>query len=197
MTLRAVVLAAGESRRLGEPKALAQLGARTALEQLLSALERVDPEPLVVTGAHDAEIRARLGTRARCLFHPRWMEGRTTSVLAARIALPEADVLIAPVDVPLVAAATVEALASAWRESGSPARGWLAPRLGAQGGFGHPIVVGRELLARLEPGKELRTLRALAQPLLALETNDPAILDDLDTPADLAALRRRLEFGTG
>ncbi|MFM7296622.1 MAG: NTP transferase domain-containing protein, partial [Planctomycetota bacterium] len=42
MTLRAVVLAAGESRRLGEPKALAQLGSRTALEHLLSALERVD-----------------------------------------------------------------------------------------------------------------------------------------------------------
>lgn len=196
MSLRAVVLAAGESRRLGEPKALARLGARTALEHLLDSLACVDAQPLVVTGAHDAEIRARLPALTP-LFHPRWAEGRTSTLLAARAALPAEDLMIAPVDVPLVSAATCAALAEAWRALGSPALGWLAPRLRSEGAFGHPVIVGRDLLTRLETGKELRTLRAHAVPLHSLVVDDAAILDDLDTPAELATLRRRLEFGTG
>ncbi len=197
MTLRAVVLAAGESRRLGEPKALAQLGPRCALEHLLSALAVVDPSPLVITGAHDSEIRARLGSLADCLANPHWSEGRTSGVLLARATLPSRDLLIAPVDVPLVAAATVAHLAQAWHAAGEPELGWLAPRLGEQGPFGHPVIVGRTLLATLEDGKELRSLRERAQPLEFLAVADPAIVDDLDTPADLARLRRRLEFGRG
>lgn len=196
MSLRAVVLAAGESRRLGEPKALAQLGSRPALGHLLANLASVDASPLVLTGAHDAEIRARF-PELEPLYHPRWAEGRTSTVLAARAALPHADLLIAPVDVPLVSAATLAALVDTWRTLGSPELGWLAPRLGPEGSFGHPVIVGRGLLARLEPGKELRSLRAHAKPLQSLVVSDAAILDDLDTPADLARLRERLDSGSG
>jgi CTP:molybdopterin cytidylyltransferase MocA len=57
--------------------------------------------------------------------------------------------------------------------------------------------VGRELLRRLDAGKELRSLRALAQPLLAVAVEDRSILDDLDTRSDLEGLRQRLELDGG
>lgn len=197
MSLRAVVLAAGESRRLGEPKALARIGPRRALEHLLGALACVDPHALVVTGAHDAELRSHFATHASWLWNTRWAEGRTSGVIAARDALPGVDLLIAPVDVPLVREATVAALVRAWSAEGRPASGWLAPRFGAEGAFGHPVIVGRELLRRLDAGKELRSLRALAQPLLAVAVEDRSILDDLDTRSDLEGLRQRLELDGG
>lgn len=197
MNLRAVVLAAGESRRLGEPKALAQLGPRCALEHLISALSVLEPRPLVITGAHDTEMRARLGSLGTWLLNTRWSTGRTSGVLLARTHLPDSDLLIAPVDVPLVSRATVARLAQAWHDAGEPEMGWLAPRLGDRGPFGHPVIVGRALLGALEDGKELRSLRERARPLLSLAIEDPAIVDNLDTPADLARLRERLEFGSG
>ena len=46
--------------------------------------------------------------------------------------------------------------------------------------------------ARTDGGVPPHVARALAGPLLAVPVLDPAILDDLDTPADLASLRRRL-----
>ncbi len=190
--LRAIVLAAGASRRLGEPKALADLGGRSALERLLDVLTAVDRRPLVVVGAHANEICARVNASCEWVHNEAWAEGRTTSLAAALLHAPDRDALVAPVDVPLVTAETVAGLVRAWREAGEPECGWLAPRLGPTGRYGHPVLIGRKLLARLDPRKDLRTLRAEARPLLEWISSDPAILDDLDTPQDLARLRERL-----
>ncbi|MEZ6013918.1 MAG: NTP transferase domain-containing protein [Planctomycetota bacterium] len=129
----------------------------------------------------------------RLLLNERWRAGRTGSVAVAAAALPGVDLCLAPVDVPLVGSGTFASLRAAWDAAGRPASGWLAPRF--DGRFGHPIVVGRALAKRcaeLAPGAPLRDLRALAAPLWAIDVADPAILDDLDTPADLERLRASL-----
>lgn len=205
--LALVVLAAGESRRLGACKALVRLGPderSTPLALLLGAGAPVTAAPpLVVTGADDADIRAaaHAGPEGIELAHNAdWREGRAGSLrLAARLR-PNQDLLVAPVDVPLVAPATFRALAERWVAAGRPARGWLAPRSSAAGAertgrFGHPVVIGRALAAELcgwPAERSLRLLREQAAPLLVLEVDDPAVLDDLDTPADLARLRQRV-----
>ncbi len=193
-----VVLAAGASRRLGECKALVRLGGQSPLIRLLSAGSCFDDHPaLVLGGAATPELRAALPSSAELLHNPRWAEGRTGGLALAVEARPDLDLCVAPVDVPLVPAGVFTALLAAWERAGAPSRGWLAPRYA--GRHGHPIVIGRELLAELEgalraaPELTLRDLRRAATPCLTVEVQAPEVLDDLDTPSDLAALRRRLE----
>jgi CTP:molybdopterin cytidylyltransferase MocA len=191
------ILAAGESRRLGECKALVDLGGATALEHLLAAGASCDAAPpLVVVGAHAVEIAERAPRGCEVLHHAGWREGRTSSARAAQRARAGFDLALAPIDVPLVPEHVFEALVRRWRELGSPAGGWLAPRLGADGPFGHPIVLGRALAARmreLAARARLRDLRAWADPLAFVEVASGRILDDLDTPEDLERLRRLAE----
>jgi CTP:molybdopterin cytidylyltransferase MocA len=195
-----VVLAAGASARLGQPKALARLHegpGGTALELLLAAGSCVaGARTLVVTGRDHDAIAAVAPARVEVLENEDWSAGRTGSVRSAALRRAGSDLCLAPVDVPLVPAGVFAALAAEWERHGRPSRGWLAPWVPCDGRrrFGHPVIVGRELLLRLKdfPGdRPLAELRALAEPLLGLEVASSAILDDLDSPADLARLRAR------
>ncbi len=105
---------------------------------------------------------------------------------------------------PLVRATTIVAIVQEWDRLGSPPGGWMAPVLSetcaAEDGsptarYGHPVVIGAALAAAVQslaPDEPLRALRAQATRLLAAQVDDRAILDDLDTREDLAALRGRL-----
>jgi CTP:molybdopterin cytidylyltransferase MocA len=195
--LSVVILAAGESRRLGTCKALVRLRERepaTPLAMLCAAARTLDATPLVVTGAQHVEIARELPPGAIALENRAWRAGRTLGIALAARARSRHDLCLAPVDVPLVEPHVFEALAAAWRAAGEPARGWLAPFVMAHGArhFGHPVVVGRALAAELDalaPDEPLRHLRRGAVPCLALEVETPSVLEDLDEPADLERLR--------
>jgi len=199
------ILAGGASQRLGECKALVRIGGRQPLAHLLEAgAVFVPPEPLVVAGPHADEIAAALPPGVELARNEAWAQGRTGSVAEAVRRRPGRDLVLAPVDVPLVPAAVFEALAARWIGAGSPAEGWLAPLWRppgrpAAGRYGHPVLIGRDLAARIpdmDPDEALRSLRVRANPLLAVEVPHPEILDELDTPADLAALRARPDART-
>lgn len=199
---RLVLLAAGASERLGACKALVDLAGRSALERLLAAGAAVcAPPALVVTGRDHGAIAEALRGRddARALFNAAWRRGRTGGLKLAVRAAPACDLVVAPVDVPLVAPATFAALVAAWDAAGRPPGGWLAPAHAVPGSSaparpGHPVLAGRELVARaleLDDDAPLRELRGWARPLWTVEVDDGAVLDDLDTPEDLARLRER------
>jgi CTP:molybdopterin cytidylyltransferase MocA len=160
-----------------------------------------DERPVVVAGADREAIERAAPAGCDVLFNPAWSLGRAGGILLAHGQRPGRALCLAPVDVPLVPASVFEALARKWDELGEPARGWLAPRLerppdSRSGRFGHPVVVGPDLLdglAALGPGADLRALRSAADPLAAVAVEAAEILDDLDLPADLDRLRRRLE----
>jgi molybdenum cofactor cytidylyltransferase len=190
-----VVLAAGASTRLGTCKALADLQGQRAIERLLASAEALgDARPLVVTGPdHDAIAAALEGRALDLVLNRDWSAGRTGSLALAVRARPDKDLCVAPVDHPLVQAGTFAALATAWRDLGAPARGWLAPRHSGQ--HGHPVLLGRALAAEVEglgPDTSLRGLRGRAEPLAETPVDDPGVLLGLDTPADLRDLREAL-----
>jgi CTP:molybdopterin cytidylyltransferase MocA len=198
------VLAAGGSARLGACKALVPLAGSTPLALLLRAGASLDARsPLVVTGADDAAIRAAAPPEVEVALNARWRAGRTGGVALAAALRPACDLCLAPVDVPLVPARVFEALRAAWLAAGSPPRGWLAPAVHATQPedpsravlrYGHPIVVGRALLGELatsSPARPLYALRSRADPIWSIRVFAGEILDDLDTPADLARLRAR------
>jgi molybdenum cofactor cytidylyltransferase len=192
-----VILAAGASSRLGTCKALAPITPRCALELLLESGAVLDTAPaLVVSGADHAALARALPRGVALARNAQWSAGRTGSVATAARVRSGQDLCLAPVDVPLVPRFVFETLARAWVGAGSPARGWLAPR--HAGRTGHPIVVGRALLAELVeelagfgPDTPLRALRMRAAPLLSVDVECSAILDDFDTPADWRALQAR------
>ncbi|MEY2746479.1 MAG: hypothetical protein RL112_1521 [Planctomycetota bacterium] len=189
-----VLLAAGMSRRLGETKALVELAGATPLERLWRAARaHCDAEALFVVSsdAAGARLEAILPARARVVLNPDPDKGRTGSVQLAARAAPGRDLLLAPVDVPLVPAAVFAALARAWETGGAPPRGWLAPRT-ADGRHGHPVLLGAGLAEELSsctPDEPLWRLRNRAAPLWSVEVDSPRIHDDLDSPPDLEALR--------
>ena len=201
-----VILAAGASSRLGRCKALLPLpspsgGERTPLELLASAGAAFDGDvPLVVTGADHPAIAASDAVRragAEVVQNERWSSGRTGGVLLAASRRPGLDLCLAPVDVPLVPCSVFDALLSAWLAAGAPPEGWLAPSYrrspGAVPEFGHPVVLGRQLLRALsgnDAGTPLRALRSRARPVFGVEVASPEILDDLDTEEDFERLRR-------
>jgi molybdenum cofactor cytidylyltransferase len=83
--LAAVILAAGESRRMGQPKALADFRGRTFLQRLLDATRhpRIGVTR-VVLGARPAEIRAALNLDpAIVVENPDWRQGQLSSIQAA------------------------------------------------------------------------------------------------------------------
>jgi len=195
-----VVLAAGASTRLGEHKALVDIRGEPAILHLLRAARRLgDAQPLVITGADEGAIAQALGQLTRAednieiVHNPHWASGRSSSLALARELRAQRDVCLAPVDCPLVSPDVFKHLARCWAAEGRPPRGWLAPRHGtcSQTGHGHPVVLGHELLSEWDGLESPRKLRDRAQPLLSVPVGDPAILDNLDRPADLARLRAR------
>jgi len=202
MAVALVILAAGASRRLGSCKALVDLGGRTPMERLLGEGACIDgAAALVIGGAHHGQIAVAAPRGVEVVENTNWTEGRTGSVILAGASRPGMDLLLAPVDVPLVPSEVFEALLAAWKTEGSPPEGWLAPttarETGDDGGrrMGHPVIVGRDLIAGLAdfgPDRPLRQLRRRARPLWPVSVESTAIHDDLDTPADLERLRERL-----
>jgi molybdenum cofactor cytidylyltransferase len=200
-----VVLAAGESARLGRCKATVPIGGRPAIDWLLDAGRAADgARPLIVCGAHAEEIAAVVGPRAELLVNRGWRAGRTGGIALAVAARAGQDLVLAPVDAPLVPAEVVDALVDEWLRSGAPPRGWLAPAVrsaassGAPSalGFGHPVAVGRELLSRLAgfgSDEPLRRLRDLAEPCWWVEVGSTAILDNADDAAALSRLASELQ----
>jgi len=170
---------------------------RTPLELLLDAgAGLAPPPPACVTGRHHPQIAAAAPGGLEIVENPAWKAGRTGSVQRAVERFPGEDLCLAPVDVPIVPRGVLDALREAWERAGAPPRGWIAPRVtaGAETRFGHPVIVGRELLAELRgwpPDRSLRELRALADPLLAVESDSPSVLLDLDTADDLERIRAR------
>jgi molybdenum cofactor cytidylyltransferase len=196
-----LILAAGESRRMGSPKALLQYREETFLDTLIGRFQARCPEVIVVLGAGAATIRAGVVRPARFVVNLNWPAGMTSSLQCGlRAVPPEAEgVLFTLVDHPAVSTETVDILlASPRADTARPAGLDAAPLLRVpcyQGRRGHPIWFLRalipELLALGEGAAARDVVRRHAAETEFLDTDDPGILADID---DAEAYRRLIEI---
>jgi molybdenum cofactor cytidylyltransferase len=191
--IAALILAAGESRRMGSPKALIPYHGLTFVEHLLAAtrLPRIG-ETRVVLGAGAEEIRGRLPVKdSQIVINDAWESGPLTSIQAGLRSLPEDGVeaaLICPVDHPLVTLRLIGAIVAAFDRSGKAIV--LPTYLGRRG---HPVLFASRLFselmgAPLDVGARA-VVRAHRGEIEEVPTEEEGVVLNLNDPEALARLR--------
>jgi CTP:molybdopterin cytidylyltransferase MocA len=192
MRVVAVVLAAGEGRRIGGPKALLPLGDSTFLASTCRRFGRPGVGAVVaVLGAEASRVRERVAIPegVTVVVNDRWREGMLTSVWAgldAAEALSADAVLLHPVDNPLVEPATIDAVLAALAGGAAIAVPSHGGRRGHPAGFAR--VVFPALRAAPLDGGARAVLAARPERVVHVPAGSDCLVD-VDTPADLTALR--------
>lgn len=187
--LSALVLAAGQSERMGRSKLLLPFGSETCLSLVLNTCKgaKVD-EVVLVLGGQEKEVRKTVdlqGVQWYRNLHPE--RGQTSSLKIALSHMDkEADAFfIFPADYPLIRPSVLTTLISAF-EAGEKWKRIFIPTFGNR--RGHPILVDKILrptfraLGDDEPAHKV--IRAQETSVEHVKVRDPAIILDLDTPPD-------------
>lgn len=198
MSVAGVVLAGGRSARMGTPKALLDFRGQPFAVRILEALEALEVKARVVVVGPDApRIRPALAGHDCLIVENSDVDGGPIASLrvALRTLQPvqPSGVLVWPVDLPHVRVATVDRLLEAHRRSAAAA---VVPTFGER--RGHPVLWGAALFEELltsdaatHQGARV-VLRAHDAEAVLVPVDDPAVIDDLNTPEDYERLVREL-----
>ncbi|SFM19313.1 nucleotidyltransferase family protein [Marinobacter zhejiangensis] len=184
-----IVLAAGASERMGRSKQLLGWGQGCLLDQAVALARNLSSDVVVVAGARYPVIRYR-ATRSpsRWVVAADWHKGMGASLNAGLRSLPArcrgAFVMVA--DQPVLALEGLQALADAARaEPGRP----VAADYGGRPGV--PAYLPRALWAQVSSLTGDQGAGAILNRVNARRIRIAGVELDLDTPADLKALRGR------
>ncbi len=204
-----VIMARGESRRMGAPKGLCRLssGDLPFVAQVSRLyLDLGFPVLLVVRPEDESSYRECLaGIEVEILSAPGGGDTAQTMRLALDWAtsrkLCEVCFWAHPVDLPLVRPHTISQLLAAFNQEDSKAmRPWFDATPG------HPVLFpGRVLAQVLAVGCapltmaatwEIAVSQGVARPVIKIPTDDPGIVDDFDRPEQLPSYRKKKEPGS-
>ena len=203
-SIAALLLAAGESTRMGELKALLQWQGNTLIEHQIAALASAGVSKTVVVLGHQSEKVESLikdVARVQCVYNPDYRQGKTTSIKAGLRALRqvwesdpgtprEEAVLVLNADQPR-SADTIRRLVELHLrpQAGLPEQPSLITIPTYQGKGGHPIILSTSLMPELmgisEDSLGLRdVVRRHSSKAQRVEIDAPEVLLDLNTPED-------------
>jgi CTP:molybdopterin cytidylyltransferase MocA len=180
-----LVLAAGAGTRFaGGTKQLADLGGRPLLEHALAAIARLSPR-VVVLGHASEEILAAVDLQgATPVVCDDWGDGQAASLRCGVAALGAVDAAVIVLgDQPRITAEAVAAVAAAAGEA-------PAVRASYGGRPGHPVLIGRTLLDRVEELTGDSGFRDLLERVTVFDVDAGGLADptDIDTQEELARL---------
>jgi molybdenum cofactor cytidylyltransferase len=187
--IEGILLAAGESRRMGFPKPLLRIGTTTFLAHTAAAMLSVASRLIIVVGAHAYRVGAAVPHKdnVKTVINPNWDRGQLSS-LKAGLGAASADcraVLVHLGDHPLVKPETFHDLVAEYERTRQPI---VIARY--SGRRGHPVLFDRSIFTELMSVPEDQGARVVvnADParVVYFEVDDPGVILDLDTPADLA-----------
>jgi molybdenum cofactor cytidylyltransferase len=190
-----LILAAGESRRMGSPKPLLRYQGQTFLDRLMSLFARSCSPVIVVLGAGADRIRSSAHGAATFVVNHDWPHGQTSSLQCGLASVPaEADgVLYTLVDHPAVEQATIEALLAPerplpdGRSSDLPNAAPLLRIPRYQSRRGHPIWFSSALIPEFLTLHDPLTAKEVVHAHLAethfIDLDDPGIVADIDDPS--------------
>lgn len=190
MKTAGLILAAGESRRMGQPKALLTINGHTFVQNLIGILSKFCDPVVVVLGHNPEPIRRAIGESASVVINHNYSLGQFSSMQTGLKALPaNIDGLIFTlVDHPAPLPSTVLSLISNEAPISIPVY---------YGRKGHPVYFRRDVLTEfmgLSPDSQASVVsRRHAMETRLVKVDDPGILDDIDDPEALRHFRERLE----
>ncbi|MBI4286758.1 MAG: nucleotidyltransferase family protein [Chloroflexi bacterium] len=190
-SVSAILLAAGEAKRMGRLKQLMPFGEMTLVEKAVDSLLRsAASEVIVVLGAGVDEVMAKIEDRpVRIAYSPLYRRGMSYSIKAG-LAMVDSQAqafLVALADQPLVDSPTIDRLIEAFH---TVDKGIIIPTY--QGRRGHPVIFARKYGAdfrRLEGdvgGRQI--VSEHPEDVLEVNVDCPGVCLDLDTEEDYRAL---------
>ncbi len=193
--IAAIILAAGESRRMGSPKATmpfptgeATPGKVTFLDHLVSVVQRPRVGCVrVVLGANADKIKQRVQVREDWIvLNAEWPEGQLSSIQTGIRNLPDGTdgALICPVDTPLISEPVIDMLVQRFYETG---KSIVLPTY--RGKRGHPVIFSAKLYGDLLSAPEDKGARAVvwnhSADVLEVPTEEEGVVLNLNEPDSL------------
>ncbi len=183
----AIVLAAGESKRMKVPKMLLPFHGKTMIEKVIENISASEVfNILVVLGSSRNEIlEVTRSLPVCCCYNDNYKKGMLSSVQCGfrNLTAGYEAVLIFPGDQPLIDATDINLVISAYRRTG---KGIVIPVYDKK--RGHPLLIDKKYTKEIYNLDESEGLRSLAQrypeDVLEIESESPGILKDFDTKED-------------
>jgi molybdenum cofactor cytidylyltransferase len=182
--ISAILLAAGESNRMGQPKQLMPFGQSTIVERTVdNLLNSAVSETIVVLGYRDEDVRKTIaGKPVKIATNPDYQQGMSTSIIAGlkQVNKRARAVLIALGDQPFVNSQTITSLVEAFIAN---SRGIIIPVY--QGTRGNPVIIAIKYKGELlnlkgdVGGREI--IKRHPDDVLEVAVNCEGVLLDIDT----------------
>lgn len=179
-----IILAAGESKRMGFPKMLLQINGKTMIENVIDHVaESESNDILVVLGANSEELTGIIENYdIRYCYNANYSKGMLSSVQCGFKNLPSVfeAAMVFQGDQPLISPLSINSVIHSYRSTG---RGIVIPVY--KGKRGHPLLLDRKYrdeIDNLDPGEGLRSISYTNRDdVFEVNTDDPGILRDFDT----------------
>lgn len=187
--ISAILLAAGESRRMGRPKQLLAWRGSTLLRHSLKSLIDSDADEIVLVLGHEADlIRKSLpALPIKIVINPDYIQGMGSSLRQGLLAIdPGSEAfLVLLADQPGIGPEIINTLIRRFRQA-DPKRGIVRPVY--RGMRGHPVLIGiRYLQEALQLQGDVGARGILLNhpgDILEIEVDRDAVLKDIDTPEE-------------